>query len=48
LDKSREQFSSKDYDIMTQDNLLRAFMSINMDCGMLNNLEPAKTNPASI
>jgi len=48
LDKSREQFSSEDYERMTQDNLTRAFTEINVECQILNSLEPVQTNPTSV
>ena len=48
LDKSREQFSSKDYDRMTQDNLTRAFTVINTECQILNSIEPVQINPTSV
>ena len=48
LDKSREQFSSEDYERMTQDNLTRAFTEINVECQILNSLEPVQTNQASV
>ena len=48
LDKSREQVSSEDYERMTQDNLTRAFTEINVECQILNSLEPVQTNQASV
>ena len=48
LDKSREQFSSEDYERMTQDNLTRAFTEINVECQILNSLEPVQTNQTSV
>jgi hypothetical protein len=48
LDKSREQFSSEDYERMAQDNLTRAFTEINVECQILNSLEPVQTNPTSV
>ena len=48
MDKSREQFSAKDYDRMTQDNLSRSFTNINIDCSVLHNFEPVKVDPASL
>ena len=48
LDKSREQFSAEDYERMTQDNLTRAFTEINVECQILNSLEPVQTNPTSV
>jgi len=48
LDKSREQFSSKDYEKMQQGNLTKVFTEINLECQMLNNLNPSQINPTSV
>ena len=48
LDTSREQLSSEEYERMTQDNLTRAFTEINVECQILNSLEPVQTNPTSV
>jgi hypothetical protein len=48
LDKSREQFSAKDYEKMQQGNLTKVFTDINLECQMLNNLNPSQINPTSV
>ena len=48
LDKSREQFSAKDYEKMQQGNLTKVFTEINLECQMLNNLNPSQINPTSV
>ena len=48
LDKSREQFSAKDYEKMQQGNLTKVFTEINLECQMLHNFEPVKVDPASL
>ena len=48
LDKSREQFSSKDYEKMQQGNLTKVFTEINLECQMLNDLNPSQINPTSV
>ena len=48
LDKSREQFSAKDYEKMQQGNLTKVFTEINLECQMLNNLNPTQINPTSV
>ena len=48
IDKSREQFSSEDYDKLPQDNLSAAFTNINIECQIFNSHEPIKINPTSV
>ena len=47
-DKSREQFSSTQYEKIPQDNMSAAFTDINIECSMIKNIKLKKINPAAI